>query len=352
MLRPDRSRAIAILAILAVLIAACGIEVATLQASLRPTPGPTPRATPQTVGPTASVPSATETPEPHLEAAQLAERIGEAELTRHLASLQRLADAHGGHRLTGSEGYEAAAASVTTILESAGYRVERRPFTLDGVAGTNILVERTGASDEVVMLGAHLDTVAGSAGMNDNASGVAATLAIAEALAELPVPHRTIRLALWDAEEGGPFGSRAYVASLSPDELGRLRAYLNLDMIGSPNALRLVYAEASAADGSAAITDRFAAALAEAGLAWEPIDLEGDSDHGPFTAAGIPTGGLFSGGIEPVTDAQAARFDATVNVPADACSHRPCDTLESVNPERAAELARVAAVVLVGLAQD
>lgn len=351
MLTPDRSRAIALLAMLAVAIPACGLGVATLQASIPPTPGATAQATPQAIEPINSVPSATQTLEPRLDAAQLVARIGETELTPHLASLQRIADAHGGHRLTGSDGYETASSYVVDILEAAGYRVERRPFSLDGVAGTNLLVERTGTSDEVVMLGAHLDTVVESPGMNDNASGVAAALAIAEALAELPPPHRTIRLAVWDAEEGGPFGSRAYVASLSPEELARIHAYLNLDMIGSPNALRLVYAEAGAADGSEAITDRVAAALADAGLAWEPIDLEGDSDHGPFSAAGIPTGGLFSGGIEPVTDAQAARFGATANVPADACSHRPCDTLENVNPEVAAELARVAATVLVGLAE-
>jgi Zn-dependent M28 family amino/carboxypeptidase len=129
-------------------------------------------------------------------------------------------------------------------------------------------------------------------------------------------------------------------------------AYLNLDMIGSPNALRLVYDEPDAAEGSDAITDAFAAHFDAAGLPWEPIDLDGDSDHGPFTDAGIPTGGLFSGGIEPVTDAQAGRFGATAGVPADPCSHRPCDTIDNVDPGTLEVMARAAASVLAGLVSD
>lgn len=346
MLPRGRSAAISILAVLAAGVPACGEGVdaspaastSTMQAA-GATPEPTPVA-PESTSPT---PVATETPDL---------RLGVERLERHLVSLQRIAASHGGHRVTASEGYEAAAAYARTVLEDAGYDVHLRPFSIDGFAGTNLLVERIGASDEVVMLGAHLDTVAGSPGMNDNASGVAAVLAIAETVAELPEPHRSIRMALWDAEEGGPFGSRAYVATLPADELAQIRAYLNLDMIGSPNPLRLVYAEAGAADGSAAITDRFASALEDAGLTWEPIDLDGDSDHGPFRVAGIPTGGLFSGGIEPVTDAQAARFRANPGVPADPCSHRPCDTIDNVDVGAATELAGVAATVLLALAHQ
>jgi aminopeptidase S len=281
----------------------------------------------------------------------VAEGITAETLGRHLADVAQITERHGGDRRAGSQGVDALREHVAAVLERAGYAVRAHPFQLDGVAGTNLLAERTGETDEVVMLGAHLDTVAGSPGLNDDGSGVAAVLAIAEALAEAPGPRHTIRLALWDAEEGGPFGSRSYVASLGDDERRRVRAYLNLDIVGSPNAVRFVYDEPGAAPGSAAVTARFVATFEQRGLSWDRIDLEGDSDHGPFSDAGIPTGGVFSGGIEPVTPAQAERHGATPGVPADACSHRPCDTLDNVDPSVAAELARAAAVVLVELAE-
>jgi len=286
-----------------------------------------------------------------LHADRLVERIRPGMLARHLGALQEIADLHGGHRATGSEGFEASMAYVEDMLHAAGHTAERQGFRVEGIAGTNLVVDWPGGGPGVVILGAHLDTVPGSPGMNDNASGVAAVLGIAEALAELPAGERTIRLAFWDAEEGGPFGSRAYLEGLTSGERDRIVGYLNLDMIASPNALTLVYDEAAAAPGSQRITDEFAVYLDAAGLPWDPVDLEGDSDHGPFTAAGIATGGLFSGGIEPVTETQAARFDATPGISADACSHRPCDTLDNVDPATHLELARAAAHVLATLAE-
>ncbi len=181
------------------------------------------------------------------------------------------------------------------------------------------------------MVGAHLDSVPAGPGINDNGSGVATLLVIAERLAELPAPRRTVRIAFWGAEEGGPHGSRASVDALSADERARIIAYLNFDMLGSPNPVRFVYAEESAAAGSEALTELFTTYFDAAGLAWEPIDLEGDSDHGAFVDAGIPTGGLFSGGIEPKTDAQAAAFGGAAGDPADACSHRACDTIDNID---------------------
>jgi aminopeptidase S len=306
--------------------------------------------------PTSTFPTPTSASGPttaaRLTADALADRIDPDALEGHLVALQAIADAHGGHRATGSTGMAASLTYAAQALRDAGYRVERHPFAVAGVEGTNLVAERPGSDPGVVMLGAHLDSVAVGPGINDNASGVAAVLAVGGALAELPVPERTIRLALWDAEEGGPFGSRAYVDGLTSLERDRIVAYLNLDMIGSPNAVRLVYAEADAADGSEAVTDAFAAYFDARGLPWEPIDLDGDSDHGPFVDAGIPTGGLFAGGIEPVTDAQAGRYGATADLPADACSHRPCDTADNVDRETLELMARAAASVLALLSTD
>lgn len=271
-------------------------------------------------------------------------------LREHLEALQEIADAHGGHRATGSDGFDTSVEYVASVLEAGGYVVERQHLEAEGVPSVNLLTELAGEEDEVIMLGAHLDSVRAGPGINDNGSGVAALLAIADGLRGLPAQQRTVRFAFWGAEEGGPFGSAAYVVGLDPAERARIGAYLNFDLLGSPNAVRFVYDEAEAASGSGALTDLFVARLEGAGLAWEPVDLEGDSDHGPFAEAGIPTGGLFSGGFELVTDAQAAAHGARAGEPADACSHHACDTIDNVDLVTLQELAQVAARVLVALA--
>jgi len=253
-------------------------------------------------------------------------------LAGQLAAFQALVEDQGeGHRATGSATFAASVDRVEAELVAAGYAVSRQVFPISDVESVNLVAERDGTGDGVVILGAHLDSVAAGPGINDNASGVAALLVVAEALTHLPEPAATVRFAFWGAEERGPFGSQAYVDTLEPAQLAEVRAYLNFDMLGSPNAVVFVYDEPDAAPGSVALTNVFSGFFSARGIAWDPIDLDGDSDHGPFIAAGIPTGGLFSGGIEPVTDAQAARHGSTAGQPADPCSHRACDTIDNVD---------------------
>jgi len=290
----------------------------------------------------------TPTPSP-LTSDDLRAAIEVPDIRVHLEELQGIADANGGNRATGTIGFYASVDYVAERLADAGYDVERQAFAVGTQPSTNLLVERAGATDEVIMLGGHLDSVAGP-GINDNGSGVAALLVLAERLAESPDPHRTIRLAFWGAEEGGPFGSHVYVDRLSPEQRGRIAAYLNLDMLGSPNFIRFVYAEPSAAPGSAELTGAFAAHFESQGLTWEPIDLAGHSDHGAFAAVGIPTGGLFSGGRELKTDAQAGSFGGTGGAPADSCSDAACDTIDNVNEVVLDQMADAVAHVVATLA--
>ena len=99
----------------------------------------------------------------------------------------------------------------------------------------NVIAERTGANDDnVVMAGAHLDSVLAGPGINDNGSGSAVLLEIAQQLAHVKLQN-TVRLAWWTAEESGLVGSTHYVNSLSEEELGRIALYMNFDMVGSPN---------------------------------------------------------------------------------------------------------------------
>jgi aminopeptidase S len=290
------------------------------------------------------------TPQPSFTGAEIANRLDPPAMFAHLEAFQRIAGGASGNRATGTSGFDASVRYVSRVLAASGYRVDEHRFEAAGAASVNLLVEVPGTGDGVLVLGAHLDSVPAGPGINDNGSGVAALLDLARAIRELPPPVRTVRFAFWGAEEGGPFGSAAYVADLTMAERDEIVAYLNFDMLASPNAVTFVYDEADAIDGSEAITTRFVGHLGFAGLASERIDLEGDSDHGPFVAAGIPTGGLFSGGIEPVTDRQAARHGATAGEPADACSHRACDTIDNVDLAILSRLSHVIARVLGDLA--
>ena len=105
----------------------------------------------------------------------------------------------------------------------------------------NVIAELPGANnDNVVMAGAHLDSVQAGPGINDNGSGSAALLEVAEQLGKLH-PQNTLRFAWWGAEEAGLIGSTQYVDSLSDDELARIALYLNFDMVGSPNYIFMTY---------------------------------------------------------------------------------------------------------------
>ena len=329
------------------ILAGCAASTSSLEPSVTPEPSSSARESPS-----AALSSATASPQPSpdLTERDLREAVAVADIRAHLLELQTIADANGGNRATGTTGFDASVEYVAYRLTVAGYEVARQTFAVGNVPSVNLVVERAGTDPEVIMLGAHLDSVDAGPGINDNGSGVSTLLVIAERLAELPAPHLSVRFAFWGAEEGGPHGSRAYVDALSPAERDRIGAYLNFDMLGSPNPIRFVYAEAGAATGSDAITALFASHFDDAGLAWEPIDLESHSDHAGFTDAGIPTGGLFSGGREPKTEAHAAVFEGAAGEPADPCSDQACDTIDNVNDAVLGEMADAIAHVVATLA--
>jgi aminopeptidase S len=295
-------------------------------------------------------PSQSPYPSPQLTAQALRDAVEVADIRVHLEELQRIADENGGNRATGTAGFDESVAYVADRLAAAGYEVTRQPFIAGEISSVNLIVERAGADPEVVMLGAHLDSVEAGPGINDNGTGVSTLLVLAQRMAELPTPHSTVRIAFWGAEEGGPHGSPAYIAGLSATELERIGSYLNFDMLGSPNAIRFVYAEAGAAEGSESITALFTDHFEAEHLAWAPIDLSGHSDHGAFTDAGIPTGGLFSGGREPMTAEQAAAFDGNAGEPADPCSDQACDTIDNVHDATLDEMADAIAQAVATLA--
>jgi Zn-dependent M28 family amino/carboxypeptidase len=213
----------------------------------------------------------------------------------------------------------------------------------------NVVAESHAVAEHVAMLGAHLDSVLDGPGINDNGSGTAALLEMARVLAEQH-PTVRVRFAFWAGEEFGLFGSRNYTESLRAAEIAEISAYLNLDMLGSPNYVPFVYDQRSAALGSEQIADFLVTYLEDAGIGAEPTDLGDSSDHASFNALGIPTGGIFSGATEPKSAAQAATFGGTAEEPMDACYHLACDTVANVNVEAVVSFAQAALAVAVAIA--
>lgn len=237
---------------------------------------------------------------------------------------------------------------VTSVTQAVGQQLAATPDlvmrlktdTFRGIATTyNVLAEsKTGNPDNVVVVGAHLDSVNAGPGINDNGSGSAAILEVAQQMA-LVEPRNKVRFALWGAEESGLVGSTYYVNNLSDEERTKIALYLNFDMIGSPNYVFFIYdgddsdgvgAPAGPA-GSAQIEKTFETFFNMRGLPFKGTDFSGRSDYGPFIAVGIPSGGLFTGAEGIKTAAEAAIWGGTAGVQYDPCYHLACDTYANNN---------------------
>ena len=201
---------------------------------------------------------------------------------------------------------------------------------------TNVIAEIPGNNaNNVVMAGAHLDSVPAGPGINDNGSGSAAILETALMMAKVK-PENTLRFAWWGGEESGLVGSTAYVADLSQAERDRIALYLNYDMVGSPNYVFFVYdgdnsdgvGAPAGPPGSAAIEDVYEAYYTARGIPYKGTDFSGRSDYGPFIAAGvdIPAGGLFTGAEGLKTAQEATIWGGIAGAQYDPCYHIACDT--------------------------
>lgn len=211
----------------------------------------------------------------------------------------------------------------------------------------NVIAEtRAGRPDNVVMAGAHLDSVVAGPGVNDNGSGSGALLEVAKQMVDAPVRNK-VRFAWWGAEELNLLGSKHYVADLqanAPDKLEEIALYLNFDMVGSPNYALFVYdgdnsrygpneGAAVGPAGSGAIESMFHGYFASQDLPSAETPFSGRSDYGPFIAVGIPAGGLFTGAEGVKTAEQQVLFGGQAGVAYDKCYHQACDTLANVNAD-------------------
>lgn len=251
-----------------------------------------------------------------------------ANVKTHLSQFQSIASANGGNRAHGRPGYKASLDYVKAKLDAAGYTTRIQQFTASGGTGYNLIADWPGGdANQVLMAGAHLDSVSSGPGINDNGSGSAGVLETALAVSRAQLkPTKHLRFAWWGAEELGMVGSRYYVNNLPTADRSKVSGYLNFDMIGSPNPGYFVY------DDDPTIEKTFKDFYAGLNVPTE-IETDGDgrSDHAPFKNVGIPVGGLFTGAERAKSSAQAQKWGGTAGQAFDRCYHSSCDTTSNIN---------------------
>jgi Zn-dependent M28 family amino/carboxypeptidase len=240
---------------------------------------------------------------------------------------------------------------VVGVTKSTGLLLRGQPgqatvklnASTQSVKARNIIAQtKTGSTTDVVMAGAHLDSVPEGPGINDNGSGVAAVLETAVQLGNSPKVRNAVRFGFWGAEELGLIGSRNYVESLDLDALKDIALYLNFDMLASPNPGYFTYdgdqslpadtrGQPVVPEGSAGIERTLVAYLKSAGKTAQDTSFDGRSDYDGFTLAGIPAGGLFSGAEGKKSDEQAKLWGGTANEPFDPNYHTKTDTVDHID---------------------
>lgn len=220
--------------------------------------------------------------------------------------------------------------------------MEKGPVTIEfefqnklsgAVTTHNVVAEIRGRErpDEWVMLGAHLDSWDFGTGAQDNGTGTAMVLEAARAIAaSAQAPRRSIRFALWAAEEEGLLGSFAY-ARAHREELKKCAAYVNTDSgAGHPLGMLVMGRE----DLMKPMQDLLNGNLQGLGAANVSLQFHFGSDHVPFFLHGIPA------------------FDLDVDdAPYGLVHHKPSDTFDKVNRHQLASGAAIVAVTAYLLAE-
>ena len=240
---------------------------------------------------------------------------------------------------------------AVSVTRSIGVQLRARPgpttiklnASVQSFKARNVIAQtKTGSPTDVVMAGAHLDSVPEGPGIDDNGSGVAAVLETAVQLGNSPAVHNAVRFGFWGAEELGLIGSRNYVESLDLDGLKDIALYLNFDMLASPNPGYFTYdgdqslpadarGQPVVPEGSAGIERTLAGYLKSAGKTAQDTSFDGRSDYDGFTLAGIPAGGLFSGAEAKKSAEQAKLWGGTAGEPFDPNYHQKTDTLDHID---------------------
>ena len=190
-------------------------------------------------------------------------------------------------------------------IVTMGYEYMAQPFTMtsaDGVTpcyGENLIFSKQGASDRVIVVGAHYDCVEQTFGTDDNASGVGVLLELASIYSTKESPY-TIRFVLFSAEEPGCLGSQYYVDNLSQEERDRIACMINIDTIAAGDNM---YLYGGTVDDSGSIVQDWAVYQAQSAADLLGLDMSFHpdvndsfptptkataSDQMPFANVGIP----------------------------------------------------------------
>ena len=235
---------------------------------------------------------------------------------------------------------------VDAVLRKATGPVQ---LTLDGktvkVVSRNVIAStKSGDPHNVVMVGAHLDSVPNSPGINDNGSGVAAVLQTALQMGSSPAVANAVRFAFWGGQQSSLGGALHYVFGLDRDPLNDIALYLDVDTIGSRNAGFFTYdgdqsgppGQDGPADavppGSAGVERTLAGFLNLAGERPADMPLSTTTDISAFLTAGVPVGGVTTGATQTKTPTQARLWGGTAGQPFDPDYRTPRDTVDNVNP--------------------
>ena len=178
-------------------------------------------------------------------------------------------------------------------------------FLDDRTDSVNVIGEISGGRkrDEVVMIGAHLDSWQGGTGATDNAAGCAVMIEVLRILKTLDLPmDRTVRMALWGGEEEGLLGSRAYVdehfgkredMKLKPEH-ANLAGYFNVD--NGSGKIRGVYLQGN--DSMRPVFEAWFKPFQDLGAGTISIRNTGGTDHQSFDAVGLPGFQFIQDGLE------------------------------------------------------
>jgi Zn-dependent M28 family amino/carboxypeptidase len=238
--------------------------------------------------------------------------------------------------LTQSEGQ----AYVSQIQGGANVTASLDVKTVVELITTNnvLATSKCGDKDNQLALGAHTDSVGAGPGINDDGSGTVAILNVAKALAKYNVKN-AVTFGFWSGEESGLLGSTYFVESLTPAESLKIRAYLNFDMIASPNYVHQIYDGDGSAygltgpTGSGDIEAFFEQYFTRVGVPYNATEFNGRSDYGPFLDANIPAGGSTTGADEIKTEKEAAIWGGVAGEILDQNYHQAKDTVDNLNQE-------------------
>ncbi len=246
-----------------------------------------------------------------------------------------------GKRVVGTEGEARAKQYILDKFTEYGYKPELEEFTYTNKAGDvitthNIIADKKGESDKVVVVGAHYDSVPQNDGLgaDDNASSVGIMLETAKRLFDATTPY-SIRFISFGAEEVGKKGSEAYVAGLSKDELKNIVGMFNMDSLIAGDKM-YIHAGANTPVWFRDQAFDIARAMGHDNLEPNPglnehypMGTTGEwSDHDAFDRAGIPIA-YFEGSNWEIADldgySQTEKFGPIW--------HTDYDTLEFLNKE-------------------